>query len=82
MPILSKLDAEEQEILIHLIKNKNRSLNNQEQFTNDLTDAACSDLIKEQLAKVSEESNFANKNRYHLDNTVMQYAEKKRMPID
>ena len=38
--------------------------------------------MKQRLAKLSEESNFAIKNRFKLDKDVMQYAEKKRMPLD
>jgi len=74
MPLLAKLDSEEQEILVHMIKNNNRSLNNQEQFSNDLIDSACSNFMKTRLAHISEEANFLNKNRYHLDNTVMRFA--------
>lgn len=35
-----------------------------------------------ELAKVSEEANFQNKNRYNLQRKVLDWADKKRMPID
>jgi len=75
MPLLSKLNDEETEIFVHLLHNKSRSQNEKEQFSNDLTDMACSDYTKRQLAKISEEANFAAKNRYHLDHTLMKYAD-------
>ena len=50
--------------------------------TNELIDDACSDLFKKKLAKISEEANFAIKNRWYLDKEVMQYADKRKMPID
>ena len=36
----------------------------------------------EKLAKLSEEENYRVKNRYKLDRELMQYADKKRMPVD
>lgn len=82
MPVLSKLDAEEKQILIHLIKNKNRTINQSAQTTNDLVDQACSDSLKTRLAKISEEQNFAAKNRYLLEKNLLKYGKKERMPID
>jgi len=38
--------------------------------------------IEQKLAKLSEEENFTAKNRYRLQRTKLDYAEKKRMPID
>lgn len=38
--------------------------------------------FEKKLAEVSEESNFAEKNRYRLDKTKLSYADKKRMPVD
>jgi uncharacterized protein YdiU (UPF0061 family) len=81
MPILSRLDEEETEIFLHLIHNKNRNMDTQQQMTNDLIDAACSDSYAAKLAKISEEENFALKNRYKHQNDTMKYADPKRMPI-
>jgi hypothetical protein len=64
MPILSNLDQEETEIFFHLVKNKNRNIDSGKQNTNDLIDAACSDEYAKKLAKISEEENFALKNRF------------------
>ena len=50
MPILSKLDEEEAEIFLHLIKNKGRSQSASEQRTFDLIDSACSDNLRAELA--------------------------------
>jgi hypothetical protein len=55
MPILARLDSEETEILIHLVKSKGRQLNQSKQLSNDLVDSACSDALKQKLAKISEE---------------------------
>jgi len=35
-----------------------------DRISHDLTDAACSDYEKRELAKISEEENFAVKNRF------------------
>ena len=81
MPYLSNLDEEETEIFLHLIRNKNRSLDKFKQTSNELIDAACSNDFAAKLAKISEEENFALKNRYKHQKDTMQYADKKRMPI-
>ena len=82
MPVLSQLDEEEMRIFIHLIHSKNRDLNVQAQTSQRLLDEACSDFQKQRLAKISEEQNLMNKNRFYLDKNVMKYAQKERMPID
>lgn len=81
MPILSNLDAEESEIFLHLVQNKNRNMDAEKQLSNDLIDAACSDETAKRLAKLSEEENFALKNRHKHQNDTMKYAKKERMPI-
>lgn len=43
MQIITQLSQEETEIFLHLVKNRSRSMNNQQQLTNDLIDQACSD---------------------------------------
>jgi hypothetical protein len=82
MPILSQLDEEEMRIFMHMIHSKNRELNAQAQNSKKLVDEACSDFQKQRLAKISEEQNLMNKNRFYLDKNVMKFADKKRMPID
>jgi hypothetical protein len=82
MPVLAKLKGDELDIFVHMIKNKNRFINNSEQYSKNLIDDACSDFQKTELAKIAEDSNFAAKNRYYLDNKIMFYADKKKMPID
>ena len=81
MPYFSQLDEEETEIFLHLIRNKNRNLDKFKQTSNELIDAACSNEFAAKLAKISEEENFALKNRYKHQKDTMQYADKKRMPI-
>jgi len=82
MPVLSKLDEKETEVLVHLIRNKSRSLDTQVQYTNDLIDDACCDYKEIALAKIAEDATFMVKNRYYHNHTVMKYAEKSKMPID
>ena len=82
MPIFSRLDCEEVEILLHMLRNKNRSMIQSEQRSNDLIDQACDNSQNIKLAKLSEEANFAMKNRYKFDKDVMKFADKKKMPID
>lgn len=82
MPILSRLDQEETDIFLHLVRNKNRNLDSSKQNSFDLIDEACSDEWAKKLAKISEEENFALKNRYKHQKDTMQYAKKERMPID
>lgn len=38
--------------------------------------------IEKKLAHISEEANFDSKNRYRLQRTKLDFADKKRMPID
>jgi len=82
MPVLAKLDQEESDILVHMMQNKNKTLNSAEQNSQTLIDMACSTKEKERLAKISEEQNFAAKNRYVLDQNLIKYGKKERMPID
>lgn len=74
MPLLSGLNEKEQRSLVHLLQNKNEE--------DRLYAYITSDDIKVKLAKVSEEENHALKNRYRHQRKTMDFAEKKRMPID
>jgi len=71
MPLLVTLDQREAESFMHLLRNKGRCMNNVEARTNTLIDSACSDELKKELAKVSEEENFALKNRYAFNKSTM-----------
>lgn len=83
MPMIVDLDDEEVAIFLHLVKNKARKeLNNDVRHTQMLIDNDCSDEFKQKLAKMSEEENFALKNRWMHNKKTMKYAEKKKMPID
>lgn len=83
MPILVGLDKDEIAALIHLIHNRNKKEENfAKHHSNLLIDEACSNHAKEKLAKISEEANFLSKNRHLLDVSVINYANKSRMPID
>lgn len=83
MPLVADLDEEETQILLHLVKNKSRrELNNDTRRTQELIDNDCQDDLKVKLAKLSEEENFALKNRWMHNKKTMKYADKKKMPID
>lgn len=45
-------------------------------------DILVSNEAEEKLAKISEEENFNLKNRYRHQKKTMDYADKKRMPVD
>lgn len=64
MPLLRNLNREEQQILIHKIKNSNRTLGDT-YCSSYLTDMTFQTL-EEKLAKISEDENFNSKNRYRL----------------
>ena len=38
--------------------------------------------LEKRLAKISEEQNFLSKNRYRLQKTKLDYADKRRMPVE
>jgi hypothetical protein len=80
MPFLRGLTASEQEAFIHKLRNSNRVLG--DEFTGDLLDEMTFMNIETKLANLSEEENFNSKNRYRLQRTKLDYADKKRMPID
>jgi len=82
LPILRQLDEEESEIFLHLLKNKNKTANDAQRRSNNLIDDSCSDELKKQLAKISEEENFALKNRFKHEKDTMKYADKSKMPIE
>jgi hypothetical protein len=74
MPYLRGLNEKEQRSLVHLLQNKS----DEDRLLSYIT----SDETKIKLAQVSEAENYALKNRYRHQRKTMDYAEKKRMPID
>jgi len=53
-----------------------------EQISNDMIDSACSDDLKIELAKASEDASFALKNRFLHDKNTMKFAKKEKMPVE
>jgi hypothetical protein len=51
-------------------------------MSDELTDRACSNFEKEKMAKISEEENFAVKNRFMHQKETMNFARKEKMPVD
>lgn len=83
MPTLRKLNEKEALIFLHLFTSKQRESDNEKtNRTNLLIDSACSDGLKEKLARISEEENFSLKNAYLHQANTMHYAKKEKMPID
>jgi hypothetical protein len=80
MPYLRGLTPAEQETFLHKVRNSNRSLG--DSISGDIFDEMTFQTIETKLAKLSEEENFNSKNRYRLQRTKLDYADKKRMPID
>jgi len=80
MPLLRNLNALEQETLLHKLRNSGRVLG--DSVTSDLLNEMTYQTIEQKLAKLSEEENYNSKNRYRLNRTKLDYADKKRMPID
>ena len=80
MPYLRGLTPAEQEAFLHKVRNSNRTLG--DAISGDIFDEMTFQAIETKLAKLSEEENFNSKNRYRLQRTKLDYADKKRMPID
>lgn len=80
MPLLAGLSAKEQKALVHKLQNSGRTLG--DSMTDDLLNEMTFQNIEKRLAHISEEENFNAKNRYRLQRTQLDYADKKRMPID
>jgi hypothetical protein len=70
MPILRNLSAFEQKSFIHLIMNRNKG---DEVFEYDqlLLESMCSTKPEAEMARLSEESNYALKNRYRHQKQTM-----------
>lgn len=74
MPLLSQLNAKEQRDLVHMLESQSdHSL---------YLDQIVSGAVEKELAKLSEEENYAIKNAYRHKNKTMAFADPKKMPID
>ena len=82
MTVLSTLEEDEWRPFMHLLQNRNRTLNKAKANSNSLIDMDCSNNFKEKLAKLSEEENYKLKNRFRHNKLTMQYADKSKMPVD
>ena len=74
MPLLAELNSEEQKALIHMLCSESQD--------GQILSAKIDNIIETKLAKISEKENYEIKNRYRHQNKTMNFAEKKRMPID
>ena len=72
------MSEEEQRAFIHLIKNKKNSSSE----VQSAMDCVADDSELAELAKLSEKEQFDVKNRYRHQKRTMQYADKKRQPVD
>jgi len=81
--VLAPLNAEEKRALIHLIKNKRtEGCVDGKELTSRLMDTIVDESFEKELAEISEAENFALKNRYKHQRETMDFADKKRMPVD
>ena len=80
MPFLRGLDEEEMRILKHKIRNQSRG--EEQEFEQQLWNLMANKNNEKQLAQLSEEENFNDKNRYRQQKIKMDHADKKRMPVD
>ena len=80
---MAPLNAQEKRALIHLIKNKRtEGCVDGKEVQAAMMDSVVDDSFEKELAEISEAENFAIKNRYKHQKETMDFAEKKRMPID
>lgn len=80
MPLLRGLTKEETEVFIHKLKSLARK--NGKDFEYNLLNNEVFQFDEIELSKTSEESNYLNKNRYRLQKKYLDWADKRRMPID
>jgi hypothetical protein len=74
MPLLARLDEREKRSLIHMLQSESpesRSLSEM-----------CGNTREEQLAQLSERTNYETKNYYRHKLRTLQFADKKRMPVE
>ena len=83
LPITRYLTPKEQRAFVHLLLNKDRAAEKAGSEINpEILDMAVDKELEKALAKVSEEENYNLKNRYRFQKHTMNFADKKRMPVD
>lgn len=80
MPILRGLTSDEMRALVHKKQNDARKLG--AEYEDEIFDDMVSGKVEKELAKISEEQNYALKNRFRHQRRTMDFADKKRMPIE
>lgn len=80
MPALRGLTTEEMRALYHKLQNDSRRFGAEHE--DEIFDDMISGREEKRLAKLSEEENYQLKNRYRHQRKVMDFADKKRMPIE
>lgn len=73
MPVLRSLSKDEARTFMHKLRNTPRD---------PIVQSLMSKEVEIKLAKLSEDENFNLKNRYRHQRQTMDYADRKRMPID
>lgn len=79
---MGSLNDDEKKTLLHLIKNRHGGCADGQVLTETLMDQAVDDSQLLEIAKLSEEEHFNVKNRYKHQRETLEYADKKRMPVD
>ena len=79
---MSSLNDEERKALLHLIKNRHGACADGKVLTETLMDQAMDDTKLMEIAQLSETEHFNMKNRYRHQRETLDYAQKKRMPVD
>lgn len=74
MPLLAKLNDREKKSLIHMLQ--------AESPESRAMSAMCGNTREEKLAQLSERANYEQKNYYRHKQRTLQFAEKKRMPVE
>jgi hypothetical protein len=82
MRLLANLDDYEKQALLHLVANKGHQYGFGDEDLEELFEEQTSTDLEEHLAQVSEKENFDVKNRFRLNKTTLNYADKKRQPIN
>lgn len=80
MPALKGLTRDEMRALYHKLQNDSRRFGAEHE--DEIFDDMISGREEQRLAKLSEEENYQLKNRYRHQRKVMDFADKKRMPIE
>lgn len=80
MPVIRGLTGDEMRALVHKMQNESRRFGAEHE--DEIFDDMISGKVEKRLAKLSEEENYQVKNRYRHQRKVMDFADKKRMPIE